>query len=124
MLEESRQEMIRALAVGLQDLQVADTICRISEMQALTRRLTKHNPITLTKQLNSFLNSFSNDHILQEVTTVFFRQESIDAALLGACIDSGWSALGVSFILQLERERAAHAGRRPLSRPPTQARNG
>jgi hypothetical protein len=43
----------------------------MSEMRALTRTPTEHDLTTLTKQLNSFLNSFSNAQILWEVTAVF-----------------------------------------------------
>jgi hypothetical protein len=45
--------------------------CRISDMRALTRTPKKHDPTTLTKQLDSFIDSFSNAHIPWEVTTVF-----------------------------------------------------
>jgi hypothetical protein len=65
--------------------------CRISEMRALTRTPTKHDPTTLTKQSNSFLNSPSNAHILWEVTTVFLDRN----LLLQRCWVPVWMVDGL-----------------------------
>jgi hypothetical protein len=73
-------------------------------MRTSTRTLTKHDPTTLTKQLNSFLSSFSNT-LGGDYSS--FGLKSIVAALLGACFDGEWSALGISFILQLARESSS-----------------